>query len=328
LTFIIKILGSNSAAPAFNRHPTSQLIQIQQDNFLVDCGEGTQMQMLRYKVRMNRINCIFISHLHGDHYLGLIGLLSTLHLQKRTHDLCLFGPPGLAEILSLQFKYSQTRLNYKILFYELKEGIKERIFENEFVTVDTIPLHHRIQCAGFLFREKPKKRRVNIGALPEYFLPSQMNALKRGEDIYDEAGLLIYRNEELTFPPKHSRSYAFCSDTAYFEDIIPHIKGVDLLYHESTFLEEQAERAAETFHSTAHQAALIAKKAGVGRLVLGHYSARYQDVSPFLEEARKVFEPVLLSQEGQNILIEDRVQVESPAGEVPLYEPVQVREKE
>jgi ribonuclease Z len=305
LTFILKILGSNSAAPAYGRHPTSQLLQIQQENFLIDCGEGTQMQMLRYKIRINRINHIFISHLHGDHYLGLVGLLSTMHLQKRTQDLYLYGPPGLQEILSLQFRYSDTRLHYKIIFYPLTEGKREVILESDMLTVETIPLHHRIQCSGFLFREKPKKRRVNIPVLPEYFLPSQMGALKRGEDVLDAEGNVVFKNEDLTLPPKHSRSYAFCSDTAYFEEIIPLIEGVDLLYHESTFLQDQVERATETFHSTAFQAATIARKAHVKKLLLGHYSSRYQELMPFAEEARRVFEEVVLSVEGQNVMLEE-----------------------
>jgi ribonuclease Z len=305
LTFILKILGSNSAAPAFGRHPTSQLLQIQQDNFLIDCGEGTQMQMLKFKVRINRINHIFISHLHGDHYLGLIGLLSTMHLQKRTQDLFLYGPPGLHEILSLQFKYSDTRLNYRIHFQELKENSTDIIFENDYVTVSTIPLNHRIQCSGFLFREKPKKRRVNIEALPQYFLPSQMAALKRGDDVKDEEGNILFKNEDYTFPPKRSRSYAYCSDTCYDERIVPLIKNVDLLYHESTFLNDQSERATETFHSTAFQAGMIAQKAGARRLVLGHYSSRYKDITHFLEEARNSFDNVVLSVEGSNIMVEE-----------------------
>jgi ribonuclease Z len=305
LTFIIKILGSNSAAPAFGRHPTSQLLQIQQDNFLIDCGEGTQMQMQKYKVRINRINHIFISHLHGDHYLGLIGLLSTMHLQKRTQDLMLYGPPGLLEILTIQFRYSDTRLNYKITFHEIREGSSEIILENEFMTVQTIPLNHRIPCSGFLFREKPKKRRVNIPSLPEYFLPSQMAALKGGEDVTDADGKVLYKNELYTLPPKHSRSYAFCSDTCYDESIVPIIKNVDVLYHESTFLQEQTERAAETYHSTALQAGQIASQAQVGKLILGHYSSRYKDIMPFLQEAESVFEKVVLSVEGGNIMVQE-----------------------
>ncbi len=305
MTFIVKILGSNSAAPAFGRHPTAQLLQIQEENFLIDCGEGTQMQMQRFKVRINRIDHIFISHLHGDHYNGLIGLLSTMHLQKRKHDLYLYGPPGLKEILSIQFKYSDTHLYYKIHFRELKNGVAEIIYENEFISVETIPLNHRIQCSGFLFKEKAKKRRINISSLPEYFLPSQMLALKQGEDVKDETGKVIYKNKDHTFEPKQSRSYAFCSDTAFYEPILAQIENVDLLYHESTFLHEQIERAEQTYHSTALQAATVAKLANVKKLLLGHYSSRYKDITPFLEEARQIFEESYLSLEGNNIMISE-----------------------
>jgi ribonuclease Z len=304
LTFILKILGSNSAAPAFNRHPTSQLLHIQQDSFLIDCGEGTQMQLSKYKIRYTRIGHIFISHLHGDHYLGLVGLLSTMHLHKRTEDLCLYGPPGLADIVSLQFKYSDTRLNYKIHFREL-EPEAAIIFENDILTVETIPLNHRIQCTGFLFKEKPKKRRLKKEALPENLLLQHIALLKKGKDVYDGEGNLLYRNDELTLPPKKSRSYAYCSDTKYSECIIPQISGVDLLYHESTFLDDQSERAAETFHSTAKQAALIAQKANVQQLVLGHYSSRYKDLLPFAEEAQSVFPNTILSVEGEDIVVNE-----------------------
>lgn len=304
MTFILKILGSNSAAPAFNRHPTSQLLHIQQDSFLIDCGEGTQMQLSKYKIKYTRIGHIFISHLHGDHYLGLVGLLSTMHLHKRTEDLYLYGPAGLAEILSLQFKYSDTRLNYKIHFREL-EPKAAIIYENDFLTVETIPLNHRIQCTGFLFKEKPKKRRLKKEALPNNLLLQHIALLKKGKDVYDSEGNLLYRNEELTLPPKKSRSYAYCSDTKYSESIIPQITGVDLLYHESTFLDDQSERAAETFHTTAKQAARIALKANVQQLVLGHYSSRYKDLLPFVAEAQLVFPNTILSVEGEDILVNE-----------------------
>jgi ribonuclease Z len=304
LTFVLKILGSNSAAPAFNRNPTSQLLHIEQHYFLIDCGEGTQMQLNKYKVRFNRINHIFISHLHGDHYLGLTGLLSTMHLNKRTEDLYLFGPPGIADILTIQFKYSDTRLHYKIHFRELTQS-REVIFENENITVETIPLNHRIQCIGFLFREKPKKRRLNKEVLPQNLSLSQIARLKKGEDLVNGLGELIFRNEELTLPPKKSRSYAYCSDTKYHEPILEQIAGVDLLYHESTFLEVEAQRASETFHSTARQAAHIAQQAKVQQLILGHYSSRYKDLSPFLEEARSIFANTILSIEGEEIEVKD-----------------------
>jgi ribonuclease Z len=304
LTFVLKILGSNSAAPAYNRHPTSQLLHVEQYYYLIDCGEGTQMQLSKYKIKYTRISHIFISHLHGDHYLGLTGLLSTMHLNKRTEDLFLFGPAGLAEILILQFKYSDTRLNYKIHFRELTQD-REVIFENENLTVETIPLNHRIQCTGFLFREKSKKRRLNKEVLPADLTVQQIIRLKKGEDLYNQQGELLYLNQDLTLPPKPSRSYAYCSDTKYSTCILPQIQQVDLLYHESTFLDEEAARASETFHSTARQAALMAKQANVKQLILGHYSSRYKDLTPFLEEAKEIFPNAILSVEGEDIEVKE-----------------------
>jgi ribonuclease Z len=304
LTFVLKILGSNSAAPAFNRHPTSQLLHIGQEYYLIDCGEATQMQLNRYKIRFTRINHIFISHLHGDHYLGLVGLLSTMHLNKRSDDLFLYGPAGLVEIISLQFKYSDTRLNYKIHFKELSQQ-REVIYENGNLTVETISLSHRIQCTGFLFREKPKKRRINKEVLPDNLSLQQIIRLKNGQDVYNQQGILLYKNQDLTLNPKRSRSYAYCSDTRYQECIVPQIQGVDILYHESTFLDREAERATETFHSTAAQAASIASQAGVHKLVLGHFSSRYKDLTPFLEEARHVFAQSYLAIEGEEFVVEE-----------------------
>ncbi len=304
MTFTLTILGSNSAAPAYNRHPTSQLLHIQQEYFLIDCGEATQMQLNRYKIRFTKINHIFISHLHGDHYLGLVGLLSTMHLNKRTDDLFLYGPGGLVDILSLQFKYSDTRLNYRIRFRELSQQ-REVIYQNDNTIVETIPLNHRIQCTGFLFREKPKKRRINKEVLPDNLSLQQIMSLKKGEDIYNRQGELMYKNEDLTLPPKKSRSYAYCSDTKYHECLIPQLQRVDLLYHESTFLEKEAERAAETFHSTAAQAASIAHQAGVQKLLLGHFSSRYKDLSPFLDEARQHFPQSYLAIEGEEFTIDE-----------------------
>ncbi len=304
MTFTLKILGSNSATPAFGRHPTSQLLTVGQEFFLIDCGEGAQMQLLAYKQKAVRIRHIFISHLHGDHYFGLAGLLSSLHLNGRTEDLRLYGPPGLSEILITQFKYSDTRLQYRLHFRELAQ-VREPILETDQLTVETIPLNHRIQCTGFLFREKTGKRRINKQTLPPNLSHHQLRRLKEGKDLYDAAENLIHTNEQLTLPPRAPRSYAYCSDTGYFENMVEQISGVDLLYHESTFLDDQRERATETFHSTAKQAAAIAKLASVGKLILGHYSSRYRDLSPFLEEAKTVFENTVLSIEGEDIVLEE-----------------------
>ena len=305
MSFSLKILGANSAAPAHNRHQTSQLLTVQNQTFLIDCGEGTQMQLIKYKVKAQKINNIFISHLHGDHYLGLMGLISTMHLQSRTNDLFIYGPPGLAEIITLQLQYSQTILNYKIRFQELDTSVKKVILEDPVLEVETIPLNHRIGCAGFLFREKPKKRRIIKEKLPDGISLQEILSLKNGEHIYDEDDKVLFENENLTLPPRKSRSYAYCSDTKYEENIIEQIKNVDLLYHESTFLSDREDRAAHTFHSTAKQAATIAKKAEVGQLLLGHYSIRYRELQPLLDEAKQVFANVSLALEGETIEIQD-----------------------
>lgn len=305
MIFELTILGSNAAIPAYNRHPTAQLLQIDQYYFLIDCGEGTQMQLSKFKIRYNRIGYIFISHLHGDHYLGLMGLISTMHLHKRSEDLYLYGPRGLSDIISLQLKYSDTRLNYRIIFQEINTEVRKVVLENELLTVETIPLTHRVNCAGFLFREKPKKRRLRKEILPAGLTLANLSQLKKGQDLTNTEGEVVYRNEDYTLPPRKSRSYAYCSDTRYNEGMIGQIQGVDLLYHESTFLEEEAVRAGETFHSTARQAATIARLAQVGKLVLGHYSSRYKELSVFREEASLVFEPVVLAIEGESISVED-----------------------
>ena len=305
MTFILKILGSNSAAPAHNRHQTSQLLNVQNQFYLIDCGEGTQNQLRRFKARISKIHHIFISHLHGDHYLGLLGLILSMHLQGRVKDLNLYAPAALAEIIVIQLKHSRTILNYKIIFNSIDPDHSKIIFENNDLTVESIPLIHRISCTGFLFREKPKLRRINKKKLPPDFPLTYILALKNGEDILDNKGDIIYRNRELTLPPKRSRSYAYCSDTIYNEGIIDKIKNVDLLYHESTFLDDQKERARETFHSTALQAGSIARKAKVNMLVLGHYSIRYKELEPLLEEAKAEFLNTILAIEGMDISLDE-----------------------
>ncbi len=300
----IKILGSNSAAPAHRRHHTSQLINIEGKYYLMDCGEATQLQLKRYKLRAQRINNIFISHLHGDHYLGLMGLLSTMHLMGRTKEINLYGPKGLSEIITMQMKYSETVLNYHINFVEVDTTINKVIHEDDFVKVYSIPLNHRIPCSGYLFEEKKKNRRVIKDKLPNDFSIRNIIRLKHGEDIFDDDGKLIFKNEDLTLAPKKSWSYAFCSDTKYDESIIPLIKGVDLLYHESTFLDEHADRAANTYHSTAKEAATIALKANAGQLLLGHFSVRYKELEPIQNEARSIFEESHLALEGEEFVLD------------------------
>ena len=303
--FELKILGANSAKPAYNRNQTSQLLTVQNEWFLIDCGEGTQLQLNHYKIKISRIKHILISHLHGDHFFGLIGLISTMHLQRRATELNLYGPPGLAEIITMQLKVSGTVLSYPLNFKEINPDKACCVFENDKLTIQTIPLKHRIPCAGFLFREEIKPRRIIKEKIQKEFSLIDMVSLKNGKDIVDENGGIIFKNEDYTLPPRKSRSYAYCSDTLYHEGIVHQIRGVDLLYHEATFLSDREQRAKETFHATARQAALIAKKADVGQLLIGHYSSRYKDITPFRTEAREVFDNTILAIEGETIYIED-----------------------
>lgn len=307
MSFHVTILGSSGALPAYGRYPSAQLVEIQNRYFLVDCGEAVQMQLMRYQVSFHRINHILISHLHGDHYLGLMGLIFTMHLQRRTNDLHLYCHAGLDEIITTQLRYSRSAPNFKIHFHKLENGTTELIFEDAALTVETLPLTHKIPCSGFLFREKPKPRRIDKTKLPEGLLLQHMASLKTGADILDENGRILYRNQELTLPPKRSRTYAYCSDTAYNESLINCIRGVDLLYHEATFTVDEESKAVETFHSTARQAAMIAQKAEVRKLLLGHFSARYKDLSPLEEEAKKVFANTYMAVEGDVHGIDDRV---------------------
>jgi ribonuclease Z len=304
MNFEITILGSSSATPIYQRHPTAQVLNIHERLFLVDCGEGTLIQMNRFKIKFHRINHIFISHLHGDHYLGLMGLLSTMHLQGRTIPIHLYGPEDLKEIIDIQLKYSQTNLRYEIVFHPTDPSSSKLIYENEDLRVHTIILSHRIACTGFLFCEKQKPRKLLKEKLLEYQVPvSAFPDLKDGKDYISADGVKIL-NSELTNEPRTPRSYAFCSDTIYFKQIIPQIKGIDLLYHEATFMNDKADRAAETFHTTAAQAAEIASDAGVKRLIIGHFSARYKNLYPLLEEAKAVFENTSLALEGDHFNID------------------------
>ncbi len=305
MTFRLKILGSNSAAPAFNRNQTAQVLQTQHARFLIDCGEGTQLRLPRSRVKINKINHIFISHLHGDHYFGLVGLLSTMHLFGREKELNIYGPSAIKEIIDIQLTHSQTELNYKINYFYTDVEDGDVLFEDSHLSVIKFPLNHRIFCTGFLFREKPKKPRIIKEKIPENFSMANLGKLKKGEDIFDEQGNLLYRNEELTRPPKKPRSYAYCSDTRYDERILEYIREVDLLYHEATFTRDMEARAFNTFHSTAEQAAHMARKANAGKLLLGHYSVRYRELDPLLEEARKVFPESYLAIEGTFVDIEE-----------------------
>lgn len=303
--FKVHILGSNSAAPAHNRHHTAQLIQVDAKYFLFDCGEGTQDRLKQLGLKASRIDHIFISHLHGDHYLGLMGLISSQHLQNRTKPLHIYGQRGLEEIITVQLKYSNTILKFPIYFKELNPEKAENLLENDKISIRAFPLNHRIPCCGFVIKEKPKPRRIIKEMTQGKLGIAQIANLKKGLDVFDDNGKLLYSAKEYTHEPKKSVAYAYCSDTRYDEDIIPYIKHADLLYHEATFTEELKTRAAETFHSTAAQAAQIAVLAKVDKLIIGHFSIRYKLLDPLLEEARAIFENTELAIEGETFVIQE-----------------------
>ena len=294
----LTILGSNAAIPAHQRNQTSQFLTVMHHTFLIDCGEGTQLQLKKYDIKANKINHIMISHLHGDHYYGLMGLISSMHLYGRKKELNIYGPPGLREIITLQLKYSETSLNYPVNFKEWTPNVSELIFENEHLQVHTIPLSHRVSCSGFYFTEKPKSKRLNKAKI-KGISQLQLIALKKGEDLKDDNGNVKAPNEAYTFEAHPSYSYAYCSDTKYDEDIAKQIKDVSLLYHEATFMEDMKERAEKTFHSTTKQAGQLAKLANVEQLIIGHFSTRYKDLSPMIAETREVFSNAELAIEGK-----------------------------
>lgn len=303
VSFKITILGSSGAVPAYGRFPSSQLVEVQNEHFLVDCGEGAQMQLARYNGHLHRIDHIFISHLHGDHYLGLMGLLFTMHLHHREKDLHIYSQHGLHEIITTQLRYSRSVPAFTIVLHTLSSEKPELIFENKGLAVETIPLRHKLPCTGFLFREKPKPRRIDKGNLPEALPYYRMSELKAGLDLMDESGNVLYKNSDLTLPPHRSRTYAYCSDTAYSESIIEQINGVDILYHEATFIEDDKTKAEETQHSTAMDAARIARQGNAGKLLLGHFSARYHELDQLLKEAKEIFSETYLATEGQSFTI-------------------------
>jgi ribonuclease Z len=306
MPFKITILGSSGAVPAYGRFPSSQFIEIKNHFFLIDCGEGAQVQMMRYDLSMHRLSHIFISHLHGDHYLGLMGLLFTLHLNRRTDDLHLYSHQGLDEIITTQLRYSKSALNFKIVFHTLTPGKHEIIFDNKHLTVETIPLVHKLDCSGFLIREKPKPRRIDKDKLPPRLLIQHILDLKDGKDIMDlDTGQVLHRNEDLTLPSRAARSYAYCSDTCYDEKLVSRLANLDVLYHEATFMNEDEPKAVETMHSTARQAAIIAQQAQVKKLLLGHFSARYRDLSTLHQEATTIFPNTYLAQEGETFVIQE-----------------------
>jgi len=295
----LTILGCYSATPSTNTNPTAQVLDINNHLFLIDCGEGTQIELRRNKIKFSRIKHIFISHLHGDHYFGLVGLISTFRLLTREADLHIYGPKGLKEVIMLQMKLADSWINYKLIFHELDSKSSTLIFEDNKVEVYTIPLDHRIYTNGFLFKEKPGDRKLNISKVKKANINQvYYRKLQQGADVINEEGQLI-ENASVTSPPTKPKSYAFCSDTAYNESIIPIIKETDILYHEATFLEKNKKLTIHTKHSTAKQAACIAKLAKVETLILGHYSTRYDNIEYFKSEAEEIFENVELAEDGK-----------------------------
>ncbi len=306
MSFKLTILGCHSATPRTSAHTTSQFVEMNNERFLIDCGEGTQRQLRKYKVKFSKIKHVFISHLHGDHFFGLIGLISTFNLLNRKAELHIYGPKGIKEIILLQLKLSKSWVDYPLYFNELDSKESELILDNDKIEVYTIPLKHRIYTNGFLFKEKTKPRKLDMDAIrsqPEIDICDYQN-LKDGKDFTKEDGSQI-NNRLLTTDPPAPLSYAYCSDTAYSESIIPIIKGADLLYHESTFLEQHTDLASKTKHSTAAQAADIAAKGAVKKLLLGHYSSRYESLALFKEEAEKLYNPVVLAEAGMQINLEN-----------------------
>ncbi len=295
----VTILGCYAATPRTLTHPTSQVLEIKNHLFLIDCGEGTQVQLRKQKVRFSKINHIFISHLHGDHFFGLPGLVATFRLLGRVNPLHIYGPKGIKEAVTLLLKLGDSWTNYPLHFHELTSQAPVEVFEDKKVTITTIPLDHRVYTNGFLFREKVGSRKLEAQAVEAHGIDScYFQNIKDGKDAPNKAGEII-PNAQLSSDPKPTKSYAFCSDTAYFPKIIAQIKEVTVLYHESTFLESESDLATKTKHSTASQAAKIAAAAGVKSLILGHYSTRYDGLQPFKEEAEVYFKPVLLANDGR-----------------------------
>lgn len=295
----LTILGCHAATPRWDASPTAQVLEVKGHLFLIDCGEGTQIQLRKHKIKFSRIKHIFISHLHGDHFFGLVGLVSTFRLLGREADLHVYGPKGIKEAITLQLKLGKSWTDYNLYFHELESLETEVLFEDEKISVNTIPLKHRIYTNGFLFQEKENERTLDIRAVEAANVSmSYYSKIKQGHDVLNEDGVLI-DNKTITLDPPKPNSYAYCSDTAYNVAMIPQITDATALYHEATFLDSHHKLAEKTKHSTAKEAASIAKNAEVGLLILGHYSGRYQDLNAFKLEAEEIFTNVLLAEDGK-----------------------------
>ena len=299
MSFNVTILGTGAAVPTLKRGTTAQLVNCQQRSILIDCGEATQIQMRKFKVKFQNIQLVLISHMHGDHVFGLPGLISTMQLLGRTAPMTIIGPKGIKEFLFSQFKLVGLYNGFPLNFIELEPETVGSVFEDKCLEIKTFPLNHRIATHAYRIDEKPGNRRLDKEAFEKTGVStSYINKLISGDDIEDNNGVIV-RSDDVTYSPKATKSYAFCSDTAYHPPIIEHLKDVDLLYHEATFIDHESERAAETFHSTAKQAATIALKANAKRLILGHFSARYNSMDVHLEEAKSIFDRVYIPEDGE-----------------------------
>jgi len=305
MSFSVTILGSSSALPASNRNLPAHLLNVDERFFLIDCGEGTQLQLRKYKAKFSRLDHIFITHLHGDHTFGLPGLISSFNLLGRKNDLHIYANADLEKILNQFLSHFFTRLDFSIVYHPLNVSAPELLYENKKITVHSFPLKHRVPKCGFVFREKPRLRYIRKDMIDYYKIPvKEIVNIKNGDDFMTEQGLVI-SNALITNDPEPAKSYAFCSDTGYTEKIVSYIKEVDLLYHEATYSDEDIERAKKHFHSSASEAAAIAKLANVGRLIIGHFSARYKDIAPLVEQARKIFPNTDAAEDGMVISIRD-----------------------
>jgi ribonuclease Z len=292
----VTILGNNSAVPAFNRHPTSQVVTHDGNNYLVDCGEGTQIQMIKYKIRRGKISHIFISHLHGDHYFGLVGLLNTFGLLSHKQELHVYAPAPLQQIIEIQMQVAETVLPYPLHFHTLTKP--EVLVDNDKIRISCFPTTHRIECYGFLFEEKEGKRKLLIEKVRKLNIPiSFYSSLQSGLDYITSRGQVI-KNESVTASPERGKKYAFCADTRYDETMIPYIYGADMIYHETTYLDNMADKAFERFHTTTRQAGEIARKAMIKKLLIGHFSSKYNTLEQFESECRDVFPETELAIEG------------------------------
>ncbi|MBI3135742.1 MAG: ribonuclease Z [Bacteroidetes bacterium] len=302
MPFKLVIIGSGAAVPTLQRGVTSQYLNFNERRILIDCGEGTQLQLRKYGVRFQRLQYIFISHLHGDHFLGIFGLLASMNLLGRTQKLIIFGPDGLEKMIRFQFELTKVTLDFELEFQTIHCKTKTLIFEDRVLEIFAFPLKHRIECYGFLFKEKPKERNIDKDQIEKYAISlAEIWAVKNGSDL--ERDGKIIPNDQLTLPPAHLLSYAFCTDTRYYEKAAGWIKGADLLYHEATFSEKQLDRAKATHHSTAAQAAALAKKAEVRHLLIGHFSARFTSTAELKAEASAVFENTTCVEDGDEFVL-------------------------